>query len=193
MTYTLLTSRGVESQISDELIKGSFLAVIFSLFIIFIYIAYRFRKWQFGLGALIAMFHDVLVVLGLFSIFYNIVPFSMEIDQAFIAAILTVVGYSINDTVVVFDRIREYTSLHKRANQNEVVNNALNSTLSRTLNTSFSTFLVLLTIFIFGGESIKGFSFALMIGVLVGTYSSVCIATPSVVDLTKSLVDPSSK
>ena len=143
--------------------------------IIFIYIAFRFKKWQFGLGALVAMFHDVLVVLGLFSLLYNLVPFSMEIDQAFIAAILTVVGYSINDTVVVFDRIREYTTLHKRANQVEVVNNALNSTLSRTLNTSFSTFLVLLTIFIFGGESIKGFSFALMVGVLVGTYSSVCI------------------
>ena len=192
-TFTIKTSRRVDSQISDELVKGSVLAIVFSLVIIFIYIAFRFKKWQFGLGALVAMFHDVLVVLGLFSILYNFVPFSMEIDQAFIAAILTVVGYSINDTVVVFDRIREYTSLHKRANQTEVVNNALNSTLSRTLNTSFSTFLVLLTIFIFGGESIKGFSFALMIGVLVGTYSSVCIATPSVVDLTKSLVQVSSK
>ena len=134
------------------------------------------------------MFHDVLVVLGLFSLLYNIVPFSMEIDQAFIAAILTVVGYSINDTVVVFDRIREYTSLHKRDNQIEIVNRALNSTLSRTLNTSLSTFLVLLTIFIFGGESIKGFSFALLVGVVVGTYSSICIATPSVIDLTKSIM-----
>ena len=175
MTYNLLTSRGVESQISDELIKGSFLAVIFSLFIIFIYIAYRFRKWQFGLGALIAMFHDVLVVLGLFSIFYNIVPFSMEIDQAFIAAILTVVGYSINDTVVVFDRIREYSVLHKKSSAVQVVDRALNSTLSRTINTSLSTFLVLLTIFIFGGESIKGFAFALMVGVVVGTYSFHCL------------------
>jgi SecD/SecF fusion protein len=192
-TFLIKTSRRVDSQISDELIVGSIYAIVFSLIIIFIYIAFRFKRWQYGLGALVAMFHDVLVVLGLFSLLYNLVPFSMEIDQAFIAAILTVVGYSINDTVVVFDRIREYTSLHKRANQNEVVNNALNSTLSRTLNTSFSTFLVLLTIFIFGGESIKGFSFALMIGVLVGTYSSVCIATPSVVDLTKSLVDTSSK
>ena len=189
MTYTLLTSRGVESQISDELIKGSFLAVIFSLFIIFIYIAYRFRKWQFGLGALIAMFHDVLVVLGLFSIFYNIVPFSMEIDQAFIAAILTVVGYSINDTVVVFDRIREYSVLHKNSSAVQVVDRALNSTLSRTINTSLSTFLVLLTIFIFGGESIKGFAFALMVGVVVGTYSSLFIATPLVVDLSKNKIN----
>jgi SecD/SecF fusion protein len=189
MTYNLLTSRGVESQISDELIKGSFLAVIFSLFIIFIYIAYRFRKWQFGLGALIAMFHDVLVVLGLFSIFYNIVPFSMEIDQAFIAAILTVVGYSINDTVVVFDRIREYSILHKKSSAVQVVDRALNSTLSRTINTSLSTFLVLLTIFIFGGESIKGFAFALMVGVVVGTYSSLFIATPLVVDLSKNKIN----
>ena len=185
-TYKLLSSRGVESQISDELIKGSFLAVLFSLFIIFIYIAYRFRKWQFGLGALIAMFHDVLVVLGLFSILYNYVPFSMEIDQAFIAAILTVVGYSINDTVVVFDRIREYSVLHKKSSVISVVDRALNSTLSRTINTSLSTFLVLLTIFIFGGESIKGFAFALMVGVVIGTYSSLFIATPLVVDLTKN-------
>ena len=185
-TYSILTSRGVESQISDELKKGSLLAVLFSLFIIFIYIAYRFRKWQFGLGALIAMFHDVLVVLGLFSILYNYVPFSMEIDQAFIAAILTVVGYSINDTVVVFDRIREYSILHKKSSVVQVVDRALNSTLSRTINTSLSTFLVLLTIFIFGGESIKGFAFALMVGVVVGTYSSLFIATPLVVDLSKN-------
>ncbi len=184
-SFKILYSRGVEKQISNELIQGSFLAVLFSLFVIFIYIAFRFRKWQYGLGALVAMFHDVLVVLSLFSIFYNILPFSMEIDQAFIAAILTVIGYSINDTVVVFDRIREYATLHKKSSSIEVVDRALNSTLSRTINTSLSTFLVLLTIFIFGGESIKGFSFALMIGVLVGTYSSLFIATPLVVDFSK--------
>lgn len=187
-SFLIKTQRSVDSQISSELVFGSILAIVISLLIIFMYIAFRFKKWQFGLGALVAMFHDVLVVLGLFSLLYNIVPFSMEIDQAFIAAILTVVGYSINDTVVVFDRIREYTMLHKRGDQNEVVNKALNSTLSRTLNTSLSTFLVLLTIFIFGGESIRGFSFALMVGVVVGTYSSVCIATPSVIDLTKSIM-----
>ena len=184
-SFKILYSRGVEKQISNELIQGSFLAVLFSLFVIFIYIAFRFRRWQYGLGALVAMFHDVLVVLGLFSIFYNILPFSMEIDQAFIAAILTVIGYSINDTVVVFDRIREYASLHKKSSSIQVVDRALNSTLSRTINTSLSTFLVLLTIFMFGGESIKGFSFALMIGVLVGTYSSLFIATPLVVDFSK--------
>ena len=187
-SFKILYSRGVEKQISNELIQGSFLAVLFSLFVIFIYIAFRFRRWQYGLGALVAMFHDVLVVLGLFSIFYNILPFSMEIDQAFIAAILTVIGYSINDTVVVFDRIREYAALHKKSSSIQVVDRALNSTLSRTINTSLSTFLVLLTIFMFGGESIKGFSFALMIGVLVGTYSSLFIATPLVVDFSKKKV-----
>ena len=184
-SFKILYSRGVEKQISNELIQGSFLAVLFSLFVIFIYIAFRFRRWQYGLGALVAMFHDVLVVLGLFSIFYNILPFSMEIDQAFIAAILTVIGYSINDTVVVFDRIREYAAFHKKSSSIQVVDKALNSTLSRTVNTSLSTFLVLLTIFMFGGESIKGFSFALMIGALVGTYSSLFIATPLVVDFSK--------
>lgn len=183
--YEIIQQRSVNAQISDELILGSFMAILFSLMVIFVYIAFRFSRITFGIGALIAMFHDVLVVLGLFSILYRFMPFSMQIDQAFIAAILTVVGYSINDTVVVFDRIREYIRLHKKEEQNKVINKALNSTLSRTLNTSLTTFLVLLVIFIFGGESIKGFSFALMIGVIVGTYSSIFIATPSVIDLSK--------
>ena len=186
--FSIGSSRSVDTQISAELIQNSLFAIILSLFIIFIYIAFRFKKWQFGVGALIAMFHDVLVVLGLFSLLYNFVPFSMEIDQAFIAAILTVVGYSINDTVVVFDRIREYSILHKKSSTESIIDTALNSTLSRTINTSLSTFLVLLTIFIFGGESIKGFSFALMVGVIVGTYSSLFIATPSVVDLSKKKI-----
>jgi len=189
-TYKVIQQRSVNAQISDELILGSFMAIIFSLIVIFAYIAFRFNRMTFGIGALIAMFHDVLVVLGLFSILYKIMPFSMQIDQAFIAAILTVVGYSINDTVVVFDRIREYIKLHRRDEQNAVINKALNSTLSRTLNTSLTTFLVLLVIFIFGGESIKGFSFALMIGVVVGTYSSIFIATPSVIDLSKGSLMP---
>ncbi|MCT4581683.1 MAG: protein translocase subunit SecDF [Flavobacteriales bacterium] len=189
-SYKVIQQRSVNAQISDELILGSFMAIIFSLIVIFAYIAFRFNRMTFGIGALIAMFHDVLVVLGLFSILYKIMPFSMQIDQAFIAAILTVVGYSINDTVVVFDRIREYIKLHRRDEQNAVINKALNSTLSRTLNTSLTTFLVLLVIFIFGGESIKGFSFALMIGVVVGTYSSIFIATPSVIDLSKGSLMP---
>jgi SecD/SecF fusion protein len=171
--------------ISKDLKLNSFLAVIFALIIIFLYILFRFRKWQYGLGALLAMAHDVLVVLGLFSIFWGILGFSMEIDQAFIAAILTVVGYSINDTVVVFDRIREYLAIHPNRDKKENINQALNSTMSRTINTSVSTFIVLLIIFLFGGESIKGFTFALMIGVVVGTYSSLFIATPAVIDFDK--------
>lgn len=181
-------SRKVNPSISDDLKQSSLLAVIFSLVIIFLYIFIRFRKWQYGLGALFAVAHDVIIVLSIFSIFKTIMPFSMEIDQAFIAAILTVVGYSINDTVVVFDRIREFLGLYRRKEENEIVNDALNSTLSRTINTSLSTFLVLLMIFIFGGETIRGFTFALMIGVVVGTYSSLCIATPTLVDFTKRLV-----
>lgn len=184
--YQVIESRQVDPGISNDFKRSSLLAIVFSLLIVFLYIVIRFRKWQFGVGALVAMFHDVLIVLSLFSIFYGILPFSMEIDQAFIAAILTVVGYSINDTVVVFDRLREYLTEKRRDDSKEVINSALNSTLSRTVNTSVTTFIVLLIIFLFGGESIKGMTFALMVGVVVGTYSSLCIATPSVVDLTKT-------
>lgn len=180
-----LTSQKVEPTIADDIKVAALWSVLFALAAIFIYILIRFRKLQFSIGAVLAMAHDVLVVLGLFSIFYGILPFSMEIDQAFIAAILTVVGYSINDTVVVFDRIREYLALHPNKGRNEVINSALNSTLSRTVNTSVSTFIVLLIIFIFGGEVIRGFVFALMIGVVVGTYSSLFIAAPSVIDFDK--------
>ena len=176
----------VDSTISDDFRSGAQNATIFSLIIIFLYIFFRFRKWQYGLGALIAMVHDVIVVLSVFSIFWGILPFTMEIDQAFIAAILTVIGYSINDTVVVFDRIREYMGLYgSKKGDEELMNSALNSTLSRTINTSLSTFVVLLTIFLFGGDNIKGFVFALMVGVVVGTYSSIFIATPSVLDFSK--------
>ena len=182
--FEIMSSQLVEPTIADDIKQSAIWSVLFSLIVIFLYILFRFRKWQYGLGALLAMFHDVLVVLGIFSLFYGIAPWSMEIDQAFIAAILTVVGYSINDTVVVFDRIREYLGLHKKMPYKTVVNNALNSTLSRTINTSMSTILVLLMIFIFGGEVIRGFVFALMVGVIVGTYSSLCIASPTVVDLT---------
>ena len=181
----LMSSQKVGPTIADDIKQGAIWAVIFSLIVIFLYIVIRFRKWQFGLGALVAMFHDVVVVLSLYSILYGLMPFSLEIDQAFIAAILTVVGYSINDTVVVFDRIREYLGLHKRKDYEGVINDALNSTLSRTMNTSLSTLVVLLMIFFFGGEVIQGFVFALIIGVVVGTYSSLCVATPVVVDIGK--------
>jgi SecD/SecF fusion protein len=187
-TYTFLNSRSVNAQISGELLTKSFLTIALSLFVVFLYIAFRFKKWQFGLGALLALFHDVIIVLGIFSLIYPFVSFSLEIDQAFIAAILTVVGYSINDTVIVFDRIREYVGLHKRDEQSKVVNDALNSTLSRTINTSLTTFLVLLVIFLFGGDSISSFAFALMIGVVVGTYSSIFIAAPSVLKFTKTIM-----
>jgi SecD/SecF fusion protein len=186
--YSIDMYNKVDSTISDDFRAGAKKATMFSLLIIFLYIVFRFRKWQYGLGALIATTHDVLIVLSVFSIFWGILPFTMEIDQAFIAAILTVIGYSINDTVVVFDRIREYVGLYSgKRDDRTLVNDALNSTLSRTINTSLSTFVVLFTIFTFGGDNIKGFVFALMVGVVVGTYSSIFIATPSVLDFSKKL------
>jgi len=157
-------------------------AIGLSLIVMFIYILIRFRNWQFGLGAVTALIHDTLIVLGIYSLGYGFFPFSMEIDQAFIAAILTVIGYSVNDTVIVFDRIREFRGLYKKRPRAEVMNLALNSTLSRTINTSLTTILVLLSIFIFGGEVIRGFVFALLIGIVVGTYSSLFVATPIVYD-----------
>ena len=192
-SYEIMRSQKVGPTIADDIKKNAVWAIVFSLIIIFLYILLRFRKWQYGLGAIAAIFHDVIVVLSVFSIAYGFLPFSLDIDQAFIAAILTVVGYSINDTVVVFDRIREYLGSYKKREMNEVINDALNSTLSRTVNTSLSTFFVLLMIFIFGGEVIRGFAFALLVGVAVGTYSSLCVATPIVVDLTKKVSKDSKK
>ncbi len=182
--YELVESRKVDPSISDDFATSSSSAVFFSLLIIFAYIVFRFKKWQFGVGAIVALLHDVFIVLGIFALFHGFLPFSLEIDQAFIAAILTVVGYSINDTVIVFDRIREYLKEHRKENVSSVINKALNSTLSRTLNTSMTTFVVLLVVFIFGGESVRGFIFALMIGIVVGTYSSLYIAAPLVSDFT---------
>ena len=187
-TIGIMSSIKVGPTIADDIKNNSFLAVIGSLIVVFLYILLRFQKWQFSLGAVAAVFHDVLVVLGIFSITYTFMPFSMEINQAFIAAILTVIGYSLNDTVVVFDRIREYINEHTKWEFDNTVNAALNSTLSRTLNTSLTTLIVLLSIFIFGGESIRGFMFALIIGVIVGTYSSVFIATPVMFDTQKKKV-----
>ena len=177
----ILQSVKVGPTIADDIKKNAFLAIIGSLTIVFLYILMRFRKWQFSLGAVTAVFHDVLIVLGVFSFTSAFMPFNMEIDQAFIAAILTVIGYSLNDTVVVFDRIREVVNT-KGWKKGTHVNEALNSTLSRTLNTSLTTLIVLLAIFIFGGESLRGFMFAMIIGILVGTYSSLFIATPVMYD-----------
>jgi SecD/SecF fusion protein len=180
-----MESYKVSPTIADDIKKSSFWAVLGSLIVVFLYILLRFRRWQFSLGAVAAVFHDVLIVLGIFSLTYKIMPFNMEINQSFIAAILTVIGYSLNDTVVVFDRIREYFNDHSSWKMNRVIDFALNSTLSRTLNTSLTTLIVLLSIFIFGAESIRGLIFALMIGVVVGTYSSLFIATPVMFDTVK--------
>ena len=175
----------VSPTIADDIKTSSLWAVLGSLVVVFLYILLRFRRWQFSLGAVAAVFHDVLLVLGIFSLTYKIMPFSMEIDQSFIAAILTVIGYSLNDTVVVFDRIREFFNEHENWRMSKIINSALNSTLSRTLNTSMTTLVVLLTIFFLGAESIRGLIFALIVGVVVGTYSSLFIATPVFYDTVK--------
>ncbi len=185
-TYTILSSQKVGPTIADDIKSSAVWAIIISCALMFLYIFIRFRRWQFGLGAVVALIHDVLIVLSIYTIFNGILPFSLEIDQAFIAAILTVMGYSMTDTVVVFDRIREFVGIHHHAHdQRKVINDALNATLSRTINTSLTIFFVLLAIFIFGGEVIRGFTFALLIGIVIGTYSSICIATPVVVDFAK--------
>ena len=181
----IMSSRKVEPTIADDIKTSAIYAIIGSLLIVFLYILLRFRKISFSLGAVIAVFHDVLIVLGIFSILYKIMPFDMEIGQSFIAAILTVVGYSLNDTVVIFDRIREFAGIHTKWAYTEVVDKALSSTLGRTINTSLTTLLVMLAIFLFGGDSIKGFMFALIVGVVVGTYSSLFVETPVMYDTSK--------
>lgn len=180
-----MSSQKVGPTIADDIKTSAIYSILLSLIAIFIYILIRFNNWQYGLGAVLALVHDVSIILGVFSIAYTILPFSLELDQSFIAAILTVIGYSINDTVVVFDRIREYNTLHKKRKRIDIMNNALNSTLSRTVITSFTTFIVLLSVFIFGGETIRGFVFAMLIGVVIGTYSSLFIASPIVYDTIK--------
>ena len=187
--FEVMSSQKVGPTIADDIKTAALWSIIFSLLIIFLYILLRFRKWQFSLGAVAAVFHDVLIVLSIFSIFYGVLPFSLEIDQAFIAALLTIIGYSLNDTVVVFDRIREHMGIFKKKDFDSLVNNALNSTLSRTVNTSLTTFFVLLIIFLFGGEVIRGFMFALMVGVVVGTYSSLFVASPIMLDTFKKAIN----
>ena len=172
----IMQSQKVGPAIADDITSAAFIAVIVALIGIFLYILLRFRNFAYSVGALAALTHDTILVLGAYAILWKIMPFSMEIDQAFIAAILTVIGYSINDTVVIFDRVREYNTLYPKRDKAVNINDALNATLSRTFSTSMSTFVVLLAIFIFGGETIRGFVFALLLGVIVGTYSSLCIA-----------------
>ena len=180
--FGIMSSMKVLPTIAEDIKRASYYAVFGSLIAVFLYVLLRFRRWQFSLGAVAAVSHDVIIVLGIFSATYSFMPFSMEIDQAFIAAILTVIGYSLNDTVVVFDRIREFFNEHPKWHLSKIVNYGVSGTLSRTLNTSLTTLIVLLAIFIFGGDSIRGFMFALIVGVVVGTYSSVFIATPVMYD-----------
>lgn len=177
------SSMKVGPTIAEDLRQEAIIAVFFALIVIFLYILIRFKNWSYGAGAVIALFHDTILVIGIFSLLYNRVPFGLEIDQAFIAAILTIIGYSINDSVVIFDRIREYIGLYPKRDLQLTMNNALNDTLSRTFSTSFSTLVVLVPIFFFGGESIRGFVFGLIIGILVGTYSSLFIASPIAFDV----------
>ncbi len=180
--FGVLQASKVGPTIAEDIKTNSYWAVLGSLLVVFLYLLISFRKWQFSLGAVLAVFHDVIIVLGVYSLFWKVLPFNMEIDQAFIAAILTVIGYSLNDTVIVFDRVREFLGKDEKGTFNDVVNKALNTTLSRTVNTSLTTLIVLFAIFILGGETIRGFVFAILVGILVGTYSSLFIATPVMAD-----------
>ena len=167
----------VGPRFADDLQRGAFFAILGSLLVILVYIFFRF-DWRYAIGAVACLAHDVLIVLGLFALFHNLTPFSLQIDQTIIAALLTIVGYSINDTVVVFDRIREYAQLFKTEPFGEVVNRGINSTLSRTLLTSGTTLIVVFVLFLLGGEVLRGFAFALLMGISIGTYSSIFVASP---------------
>ncbi len=179
------SSTTVQPSISDDLKRGAVKATVFAILIIFVYIFIRFRDWRYSLGTIVALLHDVLVTLAVFSFFKNIVPFPLEIDQHFIAAVLTVIGFSMNDTVIVFDRIREYSHGSHKMTKPAIINTAINDTLSRTIMTSLTVFLTILILFIFGGEVTRGFAFAMLIGVVTGTYSSIFVAAPILVDLAK--------
>lgn len=180
----VVSSSKVGPTIADDIKESAYKAGIFALIFIFLYILIRFNRWQYSLGAVVALAHDALIVLSVFTLFRGLLPFSMEIDQAFIAALLTVIGYSINDTVIIFDRIREFFQMGSNKSKNEVINDAINTTMSRTLITSATTLFVVLVLLAFGGSSIKGFAFALVIGLISGTYSTVFIASPILADLT---------
>jgi preprotein translocase SecF subunit len=176
----------VGPRFAEDLKRGAIYAVLGALLVIFLYIMVRF-EWRYSLGAVAALVHDVTITLGLFSVLAGLVPFSLQIDQSIIAAFLTIVGYSLNDTVVVFDRVREYVNLFKTEPFDEVVNRSINATLSRTVVTSVTTLIVVSILFFFGGEVLRGFSFALIIGVIIGTYSSVFVASPTIVELSRRL------
>jgi len=185
----IISSDKVGPTIANDITRNAIIAVLIALFVIFAYIAVRFSGWTWGLGGVAGLAHTALIVIGFFSIFSGILPFSLDVDQTFIAAILTIIGYAINDTVVIFDRIREFKELHPKADFRQNVNAALNSTLSRTMNTSLTTLVTMLAIAIFGGEVIRGLAVALIVGIVVGTYASIFIATPIMYDVTKKIAD----
>ena len=186
--YGIIQADMVGPSVASDITRGAFIAVFFALLAIGLYIIVRFKRWQWGAGSVVALAHDAFLTLGIFSLLHGLLPFNLEIDQSFIAAILTIIGYSINDKVVIFDRIREFTTLYPKRNLKETINAAVNTTLSRTINTTGTTFVTLLAIFLFGGAVIRGFVFALMFGVIIGTLSSIFIATPVAYDLMKKQV-----
>jgi SecD/SecF fusion protein len=186
--YEIVESRSISASVSKELWSSSAIAISLSLLAIFAYIFMRFGHWQYSLGAIVGLTHDAFFVLSVFALLHGYLPFSLDVNQAFIAAILTVIGYSMNDTVIVFDRIREnLRDSHDDEHHHEIINRSLNKTLSRTFNTSMILFVVVLIMFLFGGPAIKGFLFALLVGVVIGTYSSLCVATPILIDFSKKL------
>lgn len=181
--FGIISSDKVGPSVAHDIKRNAFIAVIFSLLMIGVYIALRFRRWEWAMGGVISLLHDAIITIGIFSLLWGVLPFTLDVDQSFIAAILTIIGYSINDTVVIFDRIREYKTLYPKRDMKQNINDAINSTLARTINTAGTTFVVLLAIFLFGGEVIRGFIFALMFGVVIGTFSSVFVATPVAYDM----------
>ena len=185
----IISSDKVGPTIANDITRDAIIAVIIALLVIFAYIAVRFKGWTWGLGGVTGLAHTAIIVIGFFSLFSGILPFSLDIDQTFIAAILTIIGYAINDTVVIFDRIREYKELHPKADFKTNVNEALNSTLSRTMNTSLTTLVTMIAIAVFGGEVIRGLAVALILGIVVGTYASIFIATPIMFDVTRKAAE----
>ena len=179
----IISSDKVGPTIANDIKRNAVVAVILSLIAIFLYIAARFKNWTWGAGGVISLAHDTIIVIGFFSLFSGILPFSLDVDQTFIAAVLTIIGYSINDSVVIFDRIREYNVLYPKRSLKDNINGALNSTLARCVNTSVSTLVVMIAIAIFGGEVIRGFACALIVGIIVGAYSSIFVGTPVVYDM----------
>ena len=182
----IISSDKVGASIANDIKRNAVISIILALIVIFAYIAFRFKGWAWGLGGVVSLAHTSIIIIGFFSLFSGILPFNLDVDQTFIAAILTIIGYAINDNVVIFDRIRENLSLHVKDDFKDTVNKSLNATLTRTVNTSVSTLLPMLAIAIFGGESIRGLSVALCLGICIGTYASIMIGTPIMFDATMS-------